>query len=132
MNPHVSMIQGPRSRDYDERAASNQFPTSISIHALHQARSLGLGPPVPIHLPLSPPRSSKERGVFVLAHWPLHPPPTPTPALLKRAWGVRPRPPAPPPPSHSHPRAPQKSVGRLSSPPGPSTHLPLPPPRSSK
>src|ERR1700690_289244 len=116
--------------------------TSISIHALH----LPLSPPPPskdrgvfvrsrrptIHLPLPPSRSSKERGAFVLARRPLHPPPTPTPALLKRAWGVCPRPPAPPPTSHSHPRAPQKSVGRLSSPAGPSTHLPLPPPHSSK
>src|ERR1700690_1856336 len=93
--------------------------TSISIHALH----LPLSPPrsskergafvlarrPTIHLPLPPSRSSKERGAFVLARRPLHPPPTPTPALLKRAWGVRPRPPAPPPPPHPPPPPPHNT-----------------------
>src|SRR6202041_1270159 len=85
---------------------------------------------------LPPPRSSKERGVFVLTHRPPstshshprapqksvgrscspagpHPPPNPPPVLLKRAWGICPCPPAHHPPPF-HPCTPQKSVGHLS------------------
>src|ERR1700723_2121302 len=73
---------------------ARRSPSTSHFHLRALQKSVGRlsSPPSPsTHLPLPPPRSSKERGAFVLTHRPLHPPPTPTPTLLKRARGARER-----------------------------------------